>query len=75
MSYGAKCYTGAQTIGRASYGSIQQRVFNYSGTGKPDPSIDGKYLNFLKRKCKWASNLVDLDERFSVWRSDFWRVT
>ncbi|KAE7996428.1 hypothetical protein FH972_001155 [Carpinus fangiana] len=54
--------SGAHTIGRASCGSIQQRIFNYSGTaGKADPSIDPKYLNFLKRKCRWASELVDLD--------------
>lgn len=59
--YGTKCCAGAHTIGRASCGSIQERVFNYSGTGKADPSIDGKYLNFLKRKCRWASDLVELD--------------
>jgi peroxidase len=57
-----KCCAGAHTIGRASCGSIQQRIFNYSGTaGKADPSIDPKYLNFLKRKCRWASELIDLD--------------
>lgn len=53
--------SGAHTIGRASCGSLQYRIFNYSGTGKPDPSIDPKYLNYLKRKCRWASELVDLD--------------
>ncbi|KAB1221588.1 Peroxidase 7 [Morella rubra] len=53
--------SGAHTIGRASCGSLQYRIFNFSGTGKPDPSIDPKYLNYLKRKCRWASELVDLD--------------
>lgn len=53
--------SGAHTIGRASCGSIQDRIFNYSGTGTPDPSIDARYLNFLKRKCRWASEYVDLD--------------
>ncbi|KAF5475363.1 hypothetical protein F2P56_007172 [Juglans regia] len=53
--------SGAHTIGRASCGSIQNRIFNYSGTGKPDPSINARYLNFLKRKCRWASEYVDLD--------------
>ncbi|KAK7359564.1 hypothetical protein VNO77_01525 [Canavalia gladiata] len=53
--------SGAHTIGRASCGSIQYRLYNYQGTGKPDPSIDPKYLNFLQRKCRWASEYVDLD--------------
>uniref|UniRef100_A0A2N9IX86 Peroxidase n=1 Tax=Fagus sylvatica TaxID=28930 RepID=A0A2N9IX86_FAGSY len=53
--------SGAHTIGRASCGSIQDRLYNYSGTGKPDPSLNVQYLNFLKRKCRWASEYVDLD--------------
>ncbi|KAI9090217.1 hypothetical protein K1719_028763 [Acacia pycnantha] len=53
--------SGAHTIGRASCGSIQDRIFNYKGTGKPDPSIDPKYLDFLQRKCRWASEYVHLD--------------
>lgn len=54
-------YLGAHTIGRSSCGSIQHRLYNFSGTGKPDPSLDLKYLNFLQRKCRWASEYVDLD--------------
>ncbi|CAL0309708.1 unnamed protein product [Lupinus luteus] len=53
--------SGAHTIGRSSCGSVQYRLYNYRGTGKPDPSIDAKYLNFLQRKCRWASEYVDLD--------------
>ncbi|CAJ2637621.1 unnamed protein product [Trifolium pratense] len=53
--------SGAHTIGRTTCGSIQYRLYNYKGTGKPDPSIDPKYLNFLQRKCRWASEYVDLD--------------
>ncbi|KAI3465774.1 hypothetical protein Pfo_022437 [Paulownia fortunei] len=52
---------GAHTIGRSTCGSLQYRLFNYKGTGKPDPSIDPKYLNFLRRKCRWASEYVELD--------------
>ena len=52
---------GAHTIGRTSCGSIQYRLYNYQGSGKPDPSINPKYLNFLQRKCRWASEYVDLD--------------
>lgn len=53
--------SGAHTIGRSSCGAIQNRLYNFNKTGKADPSIDPKYLNFLKRKCRWASEYVDLD--------------
>lgn len=53
--------TGAHTIGRATCGVIQERLYNYSATGKPDPSLNPKYLNFLRRKCRWATDYVDLD--------------
>ncbi|BBH01355.1 Peroxidase superfamily protein [Prunus dulcis] len=48
-------------IGRSSCGSVQHRLYNFSGTGKPDPSLDPQYLNYLERKCRWASDYVDLD--------------
>ncbi|XP_008225937.1 PREDICTED: peroxidase 7 [Prunus mume] len=53
--------SGAHTIGRSSCGSVQHRLYNFSGTGKPDPSLDPQYLNYLERKCRWASDYVDLD--------------
>ncbi|XP_074335334.1 peroxidase 7-like [Apium graveolens] len=54
--------SGAHTIGRTSCGSVQERLYNFNGTaGRSDPSIDPKYLNFLKRKCRWASEFVDFD--------------
>ncbi|KAL2524693.1 Peroxidase 7 [Abeliophyllum distichum] len=53
--------SGAHTIGRSTCGSLQNRLFNYKGTGKADPSINPKYLNFLRRKCRWASEYVELD--------------
>lgn len=40
---------------------IQDRLYNFKGTGKPDPSIDRNYLNFLRRKCRWASEYVEFD--------------
>ncbi|KAM2042633.1 peroxidase 7-like [Malus sylvestris] len=53
--------SGALTIGRSSCESVQHRLFNFSGTGKPDPSLDARYLSYLERKCRWASDYADLD--------------
>ncbi|XP_047308034.1 peroxidase 7-like [Impatiens glandulifera] len=53
--------SGAHTIGKSACGAVQHRLYNYKGTGKPDPTIAPKYLNYLRRKCRWASEGVDLD--------------
>ncbi|GER46201.1 peroxidase [Striga asiatica] len=56
--------SGAHTIGKSSCGSLQHRVFGIGGglgPHKPGPPIDPKYLNFLTRKCRWASEQVELD--------------
>ncbi|KAA8537166.1 hypothetical protein F0562_029608 [Nyssa sinensis] len=53
--------SGSHTIGRSTCGSLQYRLYNFNGSGKPDPSMDAKYLNFLRRKCRWASDYVELD--------------
>ncbi|CAK7335954.1 unnamed protein product [Dovyalis caffra] len=56
--------SGAHTIGRATCGSVQHRLYNnYAGIGRPDESLDYGYANFLTRKCRWASEYVDLDAR------------
>ncbi|KAL9402241.1 hypothetical protein Peur_006090 [Populus x canadensis] len=38
-----------------------QRLANYKGTGRPDPTLDRRHLRNLTRSCKWSSNLVNLD--------------
>lgn len=53
--------SGSHTIGRSTCASVQGRLYNFKGTGKPDPSINANYLNYLKRKCRWASEYVELD--------------
>lgn len=65
-----KWFSGAHTIGRSSCGSIQDRIYNYNGTtGTSDPSIDPKYVEFLKRKCRWGSEYVELDAT-TPWKFD-----
>lgn len=53
--------SGAHTIGRSTCYAIQQRVFNFNNTGKPDPSINIKYLSYLTKKCRLPTNYVHLD--------------
>ncbi|KAJ4836926.1 hypothetical protein Tsubulata_022033 [Turnera subulata] len=53
--------SGSHTIGRSSCYSILHRLANYKGTGKPDPTLDIKYLKNLTRQCKWSSDMVHLD--------------
>jgi peroxidase len=42
---------GAHTIGRAQCRFIQDRLDNFSGTGRPDPTLDGAYLDALRQSC------------------------
>ncbi|KAL2245074.1 peroxidase 7-like [Sesamum indicum] len=53
--------SGAHTIGRCNCYSIQQRLYNFNGTGKPDPSLNINYLNSLRKQCRLSSNYVNLD--------------
>ncbi|XP_009617876.1 peroxidase 7-like [Nicotiana tabacum] len=53
--------SGAHTIGRTTCESLQYRLYNYNGTRKSDSRLDHLYLNYLERKCRWASEYVDLD--------------
>lgn len=55
--------SGAHTIGKAYCGTIQSRLFNFNGSNGTDPSIDTKFADYLRRKCRWASETVDLDAK------------
>ncbi|KAJ4724116.1 Peroxidase [Melia azedarach] len=43
--------SGAHTFGRARCATFSPRLFNFSGTGSPDPTIDAAYLQTLQRSC------------------------
>ncbi|KAG8385946.1 hypothetical protein BUALT_Bualt03G0098100 [Buddleja alternifolia] len=53
--------SGSHTIGRTSCYAIRDRIFNFNGTGKPDPSMNVFYVNSLKKQCKLSRNFVNLD--------------
>ncbi|XP_027347875.1 peroxidase 10-like [Abrus precatorius] len=43
--------SGAHTIGFAQCFTFKQRLFNYKGTGKSDPSLDDSLLQYLRELC------------------------
>lgn len=55
--------SGAHTFGRAHCNFILDRLYNFSGTGKPDPTLDTTYLQQLRQICPngGPNNLVNFD--------------
>ncbi|KAF5445329.1 hypothetical protein F2P56_034388 [Juglans regia] len=53
--------SGAHTIGRSTCGPFLNRLYNYNGTRKPDPSLNTYYLKLLKKRCRHSTDLVYLD--------------
>ncbi|WJX13756.1 peroxidase [Trifolium repens] len=48
--------SGAHTIGVAHCNSFSNRLYNFTGKGDQDPSLDSTYAAFLKTKCKSLSD-------------------
>ncbi|KAG4947662.1 hypothetical protein JHK87_043669 [Glycine soja] len=53
--------SGSHTIGRSTCSSIMDRIYNFNGTGKPDPSLNVYFLKLLRKRCKRVMDLVHLD--------------
>ncbi|KAK7331261.1 hypothetical protein VNO77_25481 [Canavalia gladiata] len=56
--------SGAHTFGRAHCTFILDRLYNFSGTGKPDPTLDTTYLQQLRKICPQTGSgntLVNFD--------------
>eukprot|EP00249_Psilotum_nudum_P032735 c4867_g1_i1 orf=17-997(-) len=47
---------GTHTIGTTHCKFIQDRLFNYKGTGKPDPTMEPAFAQILKQQCSTSSN-------------------
>ncbi|OAY83750.1 Peroxidase 15, partial [Ananas comosus] len=43
--------SGAHTFGRAQCRFFSNRLYNFSGTGSPDPSLNPSYLTTLQQNC------------------------
>ncbi|CAI9118699.1 OLC1v1020299C1 [Oldenlandia corymbosa var. corymbosa] len=48
--------SGAHTIGVAHCGAFSRRLFNFTGKGDQDPSLDPVYAETLKQKCPNPAN-------------------
>ncbi|KAM7523317.1 hypothetical protein LguiA_013219 [Lonicera macranthoides] len=56
--------SGAHTFGKARCISFRDRLYNFSSTGNPDPTLDMTYLATFRQSCPNGGNantLVDLD--------------
>ncbi|CAL0326356.1 unnamed protein product [Lupinus luteus] len=53
--------SGSHTIGRSTCYSFIDRLYNFNGTRKPDPSLSYSFLNLLRKRCQGLMNLVYLD--------------
>ncbi|KAL6648505.1 hypothetical protein ACP70R_012729 [Stipagrostis hirtigluma subsp. patula] len=57
--------SGAHTFGRVQCQFVTARLYNFSGTNRPDPTLDRGYRAFLSRRCpgdaSTATALNDLD--------------
>nr|UXW62802.1 peroxidase [Pinus koraiensis] len=56
--------SGGHTIGRARCTVFSNRLYNFNGTGSPDPTLNSSYLSTLQSTCPQngsASTLTSLD--------------
>ncbi|URE15700.1 peroxidase [Musa troglodytarum] len=61
---GASLFAGAHTVGITHCSFIRNRLYNYNGTGKPDPDMDPAFVAMLRKRCPQTSavdNSVFLD--------------
>lgn len=47
---------GAHSIGRISCNFFQSRLYNFSGTGRPDPSIPSDFLDEMRKDCRYNTS-------------------
>lgn len=61
--------SGAHTIGVAHCGAFSRRLYNFTGKGDTDPSLDASYAESLKTQCPNPANAattVEMDPKSSL---------
>ena len=61
-------YLGGHTLGEAHCGTFSRRLYNFTGKGDADPSLDPRYADFLRTKCPNPADpsiTVEMDPRSS----------
>ncbi|KAG5628127.1 hypothetical protein H5410_013345 [Solanum commersonii] len=53
--------SGAHTIGFAHCRAFSKRLFNFTGKGDMDPSLNATYAESLKKSCTNLANIVEMD--------------
>ncbi|TYI64253.1 hypothetical protein E1A91_D09G075300v1, partial [Gossypium mustelinum] len=56
--------SGAHTIGVAHCGTFSRRLYNFTGKGDADPTLDPTYADFLRKQCPNLANpktIVEMD--------------
>ncbi|KAG5044018.1 hypothetical protein AAZX31_03G188000 [Glycine max] len=70
--------SGAHTIGIGHCNLFSNRLFNFTGKGDQDPSLNPTYANFLKTKCQGLSDTtttVEMDPNSSnTFDSDYYSI-
>ena len=70
VTFKKKKSLGAHTIGFAQCFTFKRRLFNFDGSGNPDPNLDTSLLTSLRSVCPDLSdsdtNLVELDPTSSA---------
>lgn len=68
---------GGHTIGFSHCSSFSSRLYNFTGSGGSDPSMDLNYVTTLKKKCPPGnvSNIVDMDPGSSLdFDTDYYKI-
>ncbi|KAL2331052.1 hypothetical protein Fmac_018633 [Flemingia macrophylla] len=55
---------GGHNIGKIGCDFIQQRLYNFQGTGQPDPSIPLDFLGQMRQNCPDSRNMSSSEDEF-----------
>ncbi|KAG2326418.1 hypothetical protein Bca52824_009146 [Brassica carinata] len=70
MSFDLVALSGAHTIGTARCGVFGRRLFNFTGKGDTDPSLNPSYATFPKSEC--SDNSLRLNSSAVVGMDPTW---